>query len=172
MFIAFKCDAVHLSFAGKVKRNLFGEDPHAEVFDQVFQNNTAAGVNLPGEQAGGALNHRCFQAHVVNGLRRFKTEQATADYGSCFRSLRVVPDRFQILDRAVNKNTGQVDALNRRYKWAGAGGENQVIVGTLPALLCGNHLMLSVDFDHAVPDKQLNTVFFIPLPGLDDQLIG
>ena len=85
------------------------------------------------------------EPEVQCALRRFEPEQAAADHERSLALLRVRLDRREVVDRAVDEATGQIEPGHRRHERVRAAREHEVVVGLAAPLRGEDDLRVAID---------------------------
>ncbi len=147
-------------------------DAQAHLLDGAQQGGAAALVDLHRHQARRELHDVGGQSEALEGTGRLEPEQTAADHGTHLGVLRVLLDREQVLDRAVDETALGVLARDGRHERVGAGGQDQHVVVDDETGAGGDPAGLPVDGLRRVAHVQLDAVVLEELHVRHGQVLG
>ena len=130
-----------------------------EIVDPPGQHGGRWCVELLRHQPLGHLDHRRLQAQVLHCVRRFETEQPTPDHDTrCHLGLfGVGPNRFEVLKGSVDETARKVRARQGWNKRIRTGGQHQMVVVEVGAVIEQDQLLRSVDGGHGNAKPEVHT---------------
>jgi hypothetical protein len=144
----------------------------AEVLDPPAQDGTALVVDLGGHEPRRELDDGGLEAQRPQRVRRLEPEQAAADDGTAAAPRRELGDRLEVVDRAVHEaalGVGAVDGRDERHR---TGGEHQLVVEVLTAVVGGDDSSRPVDARDARPGQQLGVGVVEEPVGHEREVVG
>src|SRR5260370_39262817 len=148
------------------------KDANAHGFQFAFEQGGRGGIELLNHQVRSHLDDSNFQAVAEQSARRLQTEQAAADYHCPITILGIGADARAIVDGSKNKNALLLGPLHGWNKGARAGGQHQPVVRLLDfAGAANDHLAPAIDSLGLDPAMNVNVSLFIPVEGIDPELV-
>ena len=127
-------------------------------------------VQLSVEQPVADMHHGNVHAAQLQTIRRFQTEQATADH----HGILVLPGsgdhRGHVGDVAETDHPGQVGARHRQDEGLGTGGQQQAVVIGGGAIVGGHGAALAVDLHDSFAGVEGDAALGIPVTRIQDDL--
>ncbi len=139
----------------------------AEGGDDFSKGFTAGGVELDGHEVRGHLDDVDGGAMIHETFGRFESEEAAADDGGDFGGFGPVGDGGAIVDGAEDEYALEVGSGDGRHEGAGAGGDDEFVVGNLPFVGHDDGTHEAVDSDGGHTCEEADVVLFVPLAGVE-----
>ena len=123
------------------------------------------------------MNDVNFRAEIEQATRGFEAKQTAANDGGALFSLRVIRNRFAIIQRSKHKHALLEFALfiaqpfNRRHKRRTASRNDQVVIRFNRAVCPRHQFQFTINAGDAHPRVQLDVVFFVPGQRIDEDVL-
>ncbi len=149
-----------------------GVDRQPHRLDGAQQRRAAAVVDLDGHQARGELHDAGGEAETLEGAGRLQPEEPAADDRAAGPGLRVLLDREQVLDGAVDEAAGGVLAGDGRHEGVAAGRQDEYVVREHLSGAGGDGTGVAVDGLGGVAEVQLDPVLLHEAGGGEGEVLG
>jgi hypothetical protein len=125
-----------------------------------------------GQDPAFALDDQGVRAQRAGGSGRLQADIAAADHGQALVGAQGVLEQLGVGGRAQGQHAGQVGAGDRQLTGAGAGGQDEEVVGNGLARGQGHRLFRAIDpFGHAF-EAQGDVIVGVPLGRLQRERLG